>query len=830
MTDFGGFPELDASEESGDFFAIPVPVPAENIQDTPLKCLAVNEAYVPIFAKALERLKFADAWVGTDADVQRATQQVDHIIGQWLNGDCITCEPEMPLETECVAIGPFHPSVEYWPNHPVLSPDYHPDNFSAPVWITGAGFPGVDENDAIINPASIFTPIILTEHWSVGVPSTRFYFSGTGEVTLTFTNAIQGCMAFAFPDGNPLLGDFVDLASVNIDDIIGLGWVTALLEFLTGGFANEVYHKMKFDTPGEHTITVWYLPVDDEIPFVGFGGGLRRVDYCGDIVVEEEAVMVHDLNLDGCNLELRLDGIPIDTVDLEPCIRAIASAGLRDDGCQLQVFDEESEWVDVPGASYYRTQADCLLTGAIQDEQAGAVNMQLMRARNTRQITDEFSHIDLDFELYNNTPTLLLANRLRTGWFNKATGQTHFVFFANSAGASYRAMDIGELYTARIWNDITRQPAGALQIRQNNPTFAANAFLSLINDNANRQMFEIWGNGRIIQRMSHNNAATGASLMSLRVNADGVSPVAGFGGTVSFEADSTTTTARGQADIRASWATASDAVRQGRLQMRVYDYLGLHTTLDMTAIDGSPAIGFLGTSAKERQVHEAVGVIEAINEINATLEAFGLVTDNTAVIGDESMTTELVTEIYRDFTVHPCGFAASIASGAEWLDEAGWIDHSSSNFFDIFLNFQPGVEFIEVRVRFLADFTSTQEFIVVLDWFQANEAIIIREEIPAGEPTFYSFSAPVFHKSATIAPLRIAVEDLNPGDGSIILQSIDIAVRGLSQLEADEILAPPGSLTRAVRYVDLTDRDSGYQWMDTHGGTQPPLLLFEEQA
>jgi len=824
MTDFGGFPELDASSEPGDFFAIPVAAPLENIQDGPLKCLAVNEAYVPVFAKALERLKFADAWVGADVDVQRVTQQIDHIIGQWLDGDCITCEPEQPIETECVAVGPFHPSIEYWPNHPILSPGYHPDNFSAPVWITGAGFPGVDENDTIINPASIFTPIVLTEHWSVGVPSVRLHFSGVGEATLTFTNAVQGCMAFAFPDGNPLLGDFIDLASVNIDDIIGLGWVTAILEFLTGGFANEVYHKVKFETPGDHTITVWFLPVDDEIPFVGFGGGFRRVEYCGEITIVEESVMVHDLNLDGCNLELRLDGIPIDTVDLEPCIRAIASAGLRDDTCQLQAQDAELNWIDVPGASYMRTQADCPFTDTVEIERAGA----------NENVPPTFLRIDAT-----NTPvigegaaitfankTAGLQSAITSGWRDVAIQTGGLSFWSKLASGFFRSYTImpnaANLHDFRGLNHT--QPVLMLLNAGPNQTTLLQAIVS------GSPRFEVNSAG-IIRDYVQCPVANADSIGPLiRAVASGVTPAGGFGANISFVGDSSSATPRGMGKLRYIWGNAIDAARSARMDIRVQDYTGEYTAVSAAAYDGAPAVGVLGAAPQERKTHTATGIIQAIDEINQTLAQFGFISDETELTGDTGVTTELVTEIYRDFTVHPCGFSASVASGAEWLEGSGWIDHSTSNFFDIFMNFAAGVEFIEVRVRFLADFTTQQEFTVALDWFQANEAIIIREEIEAGPPVFYSFSAPVFHKNATTAPLRIVVEDLNPGDGSIILQSIDIAVRGLPQLEADEILSPPGALTRAVRYVDLTDRASGYQWMDTHGGTQPPLLLFDAQT
>jgi len=78
----------DAARESGDMFESPVPVPAANIDDGPLRCVQFNESYARYFALAIERLAYYDAWTGTDADVQRVTQQVESFIGDLLTGNC----------------------------------------------------------------------------------------------------------------------------------------------------------------------------------------------------------------------------------------------------------------------------------------------------------------------------------------------------------------------------------------------------------------------------------------------------------------------------------------------------------------------------------------------------------------------------------------------------------------------------------------------------------------------------------------------------------------------------------------------------------------------
>jgi hypothetical protein len=77
-----------AALESGDMFRFPVPVPPDSVDDAPLRCFEFNEAYGPIIALALSRLLYHDAWTGTDTDIQRATRQMEHLIGNVLSGEC----------------------------------------------------------------------------------------------------------------------------------------------------------------------------------------------------------------------------------------------------------------------------------------------------------------------------------------------------------------------------------------------------------------------------------------------------------------------------------------------------------------------------------------------------------------------------------------------------------------------------------------------------------------------------------------------------------------------------------------------------------------------
>lgn len=69
-------------------FLKPVPVPTADIDSAPLICVQFNEEYAAIFALALQRLTYYDAWIGDDELITEATIQIDHFIGELLNGNC----------------------------------------------------------------------------------------------------------------------------------------------------------------------------------------------------------------------------------------------------------------------------------------------------------------------------------------------------------------------------------------------------------------------------------------------------------------------------------------------------------------------------------------------------------------------------------------------------------------------------------------------------------------------------------------------------------------------------------------------------------------------
>ncbi|HYF24353.1 MAG TPA: hypothetical protein VD931_01300, partial [Baekduia sp.] len=104
---------------------------------------------------------------------------------------------------------------------------------------------------------------------------------------------------------------------------------------------------------------------------------------------------------------------------------------------------------------------------------------------------------------------------------------------------------------------------------------------------------------------------------------------AGFGVSMGFEAQSTTTT-RTQYFIQCEWATATDASRAAKVGHYVYDSGGARLALQMEASGTASKIGFLGAVAVARPtVSGSRGGNAALASLLSGLANLGLITDST---------------------------------------------------------------------------------------------------------------------------------------------------------------------------------------------------------
>jgi hypothetical protein len=173
-----------------------------------------------------------------------------------------------------------------------------------------------------------------------------------------------------------------------------------------------------------------------------------------------------------------------------------------------------------------------------------------------------------------------------------------------------------------------------LQIR-NADGFSGGRMLSIFNVPQNLQMLQFLPSGSLSTLRQTTSSGGNNAAWTVTAIADGVTPGAQFGSYIELNAHTSTLTTRPQVKIRAHWATATDGARQAELSLRVSDYVGEVTPFRMRANDGVSALAFHNTTPITKRTHVAESELTAVDEINATLAAYGLITDSTDVTADE---------------------------------------------------------------------------------------------------------------------------------------------------------------------------------------------------
>lgn len=254
-------------------------------------CIRLNRSQARVLAELVTYQAWRTRWYGNVPDQPTVDLWVADVIARLFHED--DCSPETCDEPTCFEIEATHPAITYYPNHPIKSPGYAPPPYEYPAWTDGAGYILAGAGDAMINPLSIEN---LSSVLEIGAPSWTLHFQGAGEIDVTFISQPQGGMVWLFPDGNYLLGQKVDLNYISLQDLIGIGPIFDLLGEITGeDQTSDSVFTWVFDTGGSHTLTAWYVPAIDfnDVPYLFFGGGLRKIQLCGP-TVEVETPMDDD--------------------------------------------------------------------------------------------------------------------------------------------------------------------------------------------------------------------------------------------------------------------------------------------------------------------------------------------------------------------------------------------------------------------------------------------------------------------------------------------------------------------------------------------------------
>lgn len=171
--------------------------------------------------------------------------------------------------------------IQYFPNDPRYTPDFTGDGYNGPAWYFattasnlayGTHFGDIVTSLDRFPPGSL--PTILP---ASGLPRFRVNVNGAGTVRLFIRNMLAGSMLQITIDDDPLTAFFVDM---NRD-------VVSVPPESVDALAVDV----NLDSEGPHVVDgIVVSKVNDEIPFLHHGGGLVKVELCGQLTPVEQEI------------------------------------------------------------------------------------------------------------------------------------------------------------------------------------------------------------------------------------------------------------------------------------------------------------------------------------------------------------------------------------------------------------------------------------------------------------------------------------------------------------------------------------------------------------
>lgn len=215
------------------------------------------------------------------------------------------CE-DCPPEPSCRDYPTDSGVLSYFPTNPFTEPENIPNQFyNKPPFYLLHG----DVLTDITVPSA--NPLDLPYLAETELPRIRVTVNGDKLVRLYLLSIIQGGYASIVVDDNPLTANWVDLTRASLLDFQAL--LNAIQEGLGIGDLNgilveDVIVEVKLETVEEHHIDIIFWPKFNTEVIVGFGGGLRKVEICGNEICDDMSYFELRQNPDdSCLLEQRLE-------------------------------------------------------------------------------------------------------------------------------------------------------------------------------------------------------------------------------------------------------------------------------------------------------------------------------------------------------------------------------------------------------------------------------------------------------------------------------------------------------------------------------------------
>lgn len=210
----------------------------------------------------------------------------DLIENMWDN-----CDEEIP----CLTFTPDAPFIEWFPNNPYTEPDLITDGYNSPAWYQATAASNLilgTQTGDIVTDLSRFPPGSLpTIIPASGLPRFRINLIAPGRVTIHLLNIFAG-----------------SLAQITIDDDIStLRFIDMDRDQLAAPFETATTTPVEVEVTGtgsHHIDVIVVSQINDQIPFLHHGGGLRKVEICSG-AIDMPYFELRQSPTDPCQLEQR---------------------------------------------------------------------------------------------------------------------------------------------------------------------------------------------------------------------------------------------------------------------------------------------------------------------------------------------------------------------------------------------------------------------------------------------------------------------------------------------------------------------------------------------
>lgn len=273
--------------------------------------------FVPHLISYAETLSAVPFFTGTDEQqIDAMYDTEDALVAMMLPESCQDVVTYNPCGTEYLPNSEF---ISWAPNDPFLSPDHKPTGYAHPPWvqpsaaIPGTELIGIEETDVITTFLQItgnLGPInwldLVKGFIFHGFPRFTIHVHGAGTVELHLIKVPLGGLALVNVDHSLSNNKLVELATYEVTDIDS--YLSQFAQILQKGLAGALFVEeiieVEIEDDGDHDINVTMLPQISSDTLLGFGGGLRSVNFCGSTGGQDVPLDI-DVRLNGVDLEWR---------------------------------------------------------------------------------------------------------------------------------------------------------------------------------------------------------------------------------------------------------------------------------------------------------------------------------------------------------------------------------------------------------------------------------------------------------------------------------------------------------------------------------------------